>query len=81
MNPIQLISLAGAILILLAFTLQLRGRWKATDPVYLWANLVGSTVLTVVSWIEAQWGFLLLEGVWALVSAWGLWRLRAAAPV
>lgn len=78
MNLIQVISLAGAMLILLAFALQLQGRWKSADPVYLWANLVGSAVLTVVAWIEAQWGFLLLESAWALVSGWGLWRLRAA---
>ena len=74
MNLIQLISLAGALLILLAFALQLNGRWKSTDAVYLWANLVGSAVLTVIAWMEAQWGFLLLESAWALVSGWGLYH-------
>ncbi len=77
MNTSQVISLAGAALILLAFALQLQGRWKSTDPIYLWANVVGSAVLTFIAWVEAQWGFLLLESAWALVSAWGLWRLRA----
>lgn len=79
MNWIQLVSLAGAATILLAFTLQLQGRWKASEPRYLWANFIGSAVLTVVAWIEAQWGFLLLEAAWAAVSGWGLLRQVKAA--
>lgn len=75
---IQIVSLAGALTILLAFTLQLQGRWKATDPAYLWANFIGSAVLTVVAVVERQWGFLLLEAAWAVVSAWGLYRQARA---
>ena len=37
---------------------------------YLVLNLAGSLVLGLDAWHERQWGFLLLEGVWALVSAW-----------
>lgn len=74
MNPIQLLSLAGAGAILLAFALQLQGVWSAKQPRYLWANFIGSAALTVVAWVESQWGFLVLESAWASVSAWGLLR-------
>jgi len=69
---IQWVSLVGAMLILAAFTLQQLGRWKATDVSYLAVNAVGAFVLTIVAWLERQWGFLLMEIVWTLVSVYGL---------
>lgn len=77
---IQAVSLVGAVLILLAFALQQLGRWRPEDAAYLWFNFVGSAALTVVAWLERQWGFLLLEGAWALVSLYGLARRAAATP-
>lgn len=76
---IQLISLSGALLVLSAFALQQIGRWRAQDLGYLACNLVGASMLTIVAAIERQWGFLLLEAVWALTSLYGLLRRRASA--
>ena len=71
----QLLSLLGAGLILLAFAMLQFSRWRAEQPAYIWANLLGAGALTVVAWVERQWGFLLLETVWAAVSAWALLKV------
>lgn len=70
----QLIQVIGALLILAAFAAVQFERMRPDSRVYLALNLVGSVVLAVLAYVEHQWGFLLLEGVWAIVSAWGLLR-------
>jgi hypothetical protein len=77
----QLIQVAGALLILAAFAAQQMGRMRADSRTYLVLNLVGSIVLTGLALHEEQWGFLLLEAVWAAVSAWSLVRLARGLPI
>lgn len=62
----------GAIGILIAFTLMLLGRMGRQDWTYLLLNLIGGLLLAVDAWLERQWGFVLLQVVWAVVAAWGL---------
>jgi hypothetical protein len=63
------LELGGAVSILAAFTLgQLRLLDQHSLP-YLILNLAGSAVLAVIAFVDERWGFLLLEGVWAIVSA------------
>jgi hypothetical protein len=71
----QIIQIFGSLLVLAAFALAQRGVLDTGSRAYLTLNLVGSLVLAVEAVIGQLWGFLLLEAVWALVSAAGLTRL------
>jgi hypothetical protein len=76
----QVISLVGAILILAAYAGHQFGLIEHTDAAYSWMNLVGSLVLAVVAYRGQQWGFLLLEVVWAAVSLVPLVRPQPSLP-
>lgn len=73
-----LIELVGAVLILSAFVLAQLGRLPTESAPYLVLNLVGSGLLTVVAALDWDTGFLLLESVWACVSAYSLVKLVRA---
>jgi hypothetical protein len=69
----QVIQIVGALLILTAFAAVQFDRMRPESRLYLVLNLIGSAILAVLAVLASQWGFVLLEGVWAVVSAWGLW--------
>jgi len=72
---IQLLSIIGAILILLPFAASQVGRLSTQTLSYQLMKLSGSAGLTAVAVVERQYGFILLEGTWAVVSVVGLTRV------
>jgi len=68
------IQIAGSLLVLAGFALAQWGAISVTSRSYLTLNTIGSGILAIEAAHGEQWGFLLLEGVWAIVSAIGLAR-------
>ena len=76
---LQIVSVLGALAILGAYMANQLRFIGPSNMSYSVANFVGSAVLLVIAVIEVQWGFILLEGVWALVSLWGIFSVTRGA--
>ena len=68
----QVVQVAGSLLVLFGFLGAQRGWFGQRSRTYLLVNIVGSTTLAIAALVDRQWGFLLLEGVWAVVSLMSL---------
>ncbi len=69
---IQLASLFGAGIVLVAYLMLQRRKWSDRAGVYLWFNLVGATLLIIVALWDRRAGFVILEFTWAGISLWSI---------
>lgn len=76
----QVVQIAAGVLVVAAFA---GSQLKLLDPFragYLVANFAGTAVLTAVALQAEQFGFVLTNGVWAVVSVLALGRLALSQP-
>jgi hypothetical protein len=74
----QVVQIVGALLILAGFAGSQFGLLDQRSYTYLVVNAIGSAILAFLGYYERQWGFFLLEFVWAIVSIWGIYSLMRA---
>jgi len=77
---IQLVSLAGAALILAAYAAHQAGRMGRGSLLYHGLNAVGGLVLCVVAIESSQVGFIVLEGAWTAISLIAIVRCLGRHP-
>lgn len=64
----QIIQFAGALLVLAGFAGSQAGWFDIRSRRYLAINALGSGILAAIAILEREWGFILLESVWTVVS-------------
>ena len=69
-----IVQVIGSILILIGFVFSQLGKLQTTSLNYLLLTAIGALILGIDAFIGKQWGFVLLEGVWSLVTIQGLSR-------
>ena len=76
MHAIDVVEIVGALTILVAFAAAQAGKLRQRTIMYQLLNLLGSGVLATIAAVQLSWGFLLLEGSWAVISLLGLLNLQ-----
>jgi len=72
----QILSLAGAILILVAYVGHQLSWMRSHGVTYNLMNAAGSAILAYIALRPVQIGFAVMEGAWVLISLYALLRSR-----
>lgn len=65
----QAIQIIGSLMVLAGFAALQRGMISEESTIYLVLNFVGAGILAILAAIDRQYGFLILQGCWSIVSA------------
>ncbi len=68
MDPVTILGIFGATLILIGFAMNQFGIWKTTSFSYDCINLAGGLVLILYAVLIESLPFIILNGVWTLVA-------------
>jgi len=71
----QVLAMAGAVLILIAYAASQLGRMAPETGQYQLLNFFGAAALFAAAVAGRQYGFILLEGSWTILSLMGIVRL------
>ncbi len=78
MNTVDWIGFVGVFQILLAYVLNVFGKLEKKDLMFILLNLIGASLACLASILMKYMPFIILEGVWALVSLIALLKYKEA---
>ena len=78
MHTVDWIGFIGVFQILLAYILNVFGKLEKKDLTFILLNLIGASLACLASILMKYMPFIILEGVWALVSLIALLNYKRA---
>jgi hypothetical protein len=75
-NMVDLIGFIGVFQILLAYTLSIAGKLEKNDLIFILLNLIGAGMACLASVLMNYLPFMILEGVWTVVSLFALVKYK-----
>ena len=79
-HPAQLVQIVGALLNMGAFALLHFEIAPSSALRYLIPNWLGSVLLVLSAYVDRQWGFLMLEAAWLIVTGYAIAGRIAGRP-
>ena len=76
MNAVDWLGFVGVFQILMAYVLNIFGKLEKKDLAFILLNLIGASLACLASILMEYMPFIILEGVWALVSFIALLKYR-----
>ncbi len=80
MTLVDWIGSSGVFLILLAYFLNVTSRLESKNLLFILLNLIGASLAGLASYLINYLPFVILEGVWALVSGYALFKYFSKDP-
>jgi len=68
MNTSDILGFIGVFLILMAYFLNVLGKVDTTNLLFILLNLLGAGIACLASALISYYPFVILEGIWALIS-------------
>ena len=74
MTQTDIIGFIGVAILLIAYFLNLNNKIEKDSLVYLQMNFIGAGLACLASVLMNYWPFIILEGCWTIVSAFGIFK-------
>jgi hypothetical protein len=74
MSLIDILGLAGSIIIAIVYFANLQGLMRSDGWAYSLANLIGASFILLSLWFKWNLAAAVMEGFWAAISLYGLAR-------